>query len=180
MRTLVLCGLASLLWLQPPGAKAEILHFEYSQHAKLEQAMSTEGGRVPPVYTQDRAPRYVLTRYVIEGTSAEEWTEVIDVMNTNRKAEPKTLGAWYERFREQGEKTCPGEWTVIAETPDSLTFERKTPECAPHPAQHALYKVLYGKRDAFTVTCTRKGTMTSEDRAGWLAFLEKVYLSDKF
>jgi hypothetical protein len=179
MRKAILCGLAALL-LQTSIASAEILRLDYSRHERLAEVTSTEGGKVPPVYTQDHAPKYVLTRVVIEGASPEDWSEVLDVMNTQRKAEPKTPSAWFERFRQQGDATCLSEWTTISEGTDSLTFERKSPECAPHAAQHAIYKVLYGKRDVFTVICTRKGSMAPEDRAAWLAFLETVTLADKW
>lgn len=154
------------------AALADGVTYDFSAVPTLEKELLK--GDEARIYTEDRAPKYVLTRFVVDGTSADEWKTAFEVMNTLRKNEPKSPHQWYERFMKAGEESCPSEWTVISESSTSLTFERRSPACPPHEAQIALYRVLYGKREVFALIATTKGEMTTEERAAWLRLLESA------
>ncbi len=163
------CGVFLLcLWLPCAGAWAEGVTWQFEAYDRFNTVMVAEE---PIVYVEDREPVYRLTRYVVEGTSADAWTEALELLNTWRDDQPRKVAGWYARFREFSDAKCPSQWTVIAEDKTSLTFERVTGTCAEHEAQQALYRVLYGKEQVFTLIATRKGGMDEVTRANWLTLL---------
>ena len=167
-RLLLVIVLAGMLW---NGVQAEGISWDVGAYPRFSAIMyGPEADRI--VYTEDKSPSYVLTRFVIEGESADDWIEAFEVLDTLRRNVPQTVNEWYEQFRQQGEQHCPGsEWKVIAQGSDSLTFERRTSDCGSFPEQHALYRVIYGQHEVFTLTATRKGSMDDETRSSWLAVL---------
>jgi hypothetical protein len=165
-------------FLSAPQARADVLYYDLDGYAKLAAAVSTSDGHVPIVYTEDRAPVYVLTRIVVDGSSADEWAEALEIMNTMRHDAPRKLAAWYDAFRAKGDAACESEWTVLAQTPASMTFERRSGDCPPHGEQHALYRVIYGKRQIFTLIATRKPGMDEATRGAWIGVLESAELQD--
>lgn len=158
---------------------AETVYFDYDAYPPLARAMAPADGTEPTVFTQDRAPVYVLTRVVVEGASAQDWSESLDITDTRRRDAPRTVARWYEEFRATGETSCPSEWTVLAEDKASMTFERVSGDCPPHVAQHALYRVLYGRSEVFTLVATRKGSMDEATREAWLKVLGSANLKLK-
>jgi hypothetical protein len=160
-----------------PARAKEGLDFSFEGYPRLAAAVSTRDGHEPMVATEDRSPVYVLTRIVVEGKSADDWVEAFEIMNTNRSDSPRNVQAWYEHFHAQGEAHCASEWTVLAKSDDTLTFERKSGECPPHAAQQALYRVLYGKQNVFLLIGTRKGAMDEATRSAWLAVLGTASVS---
>lgn len=168
--TSLVCAGAWFLLLSLP-AVAENIRFQFDAYQKLGDSMLGKE-RPPIVYTEDKSPVYLLMRFVVDGVSETEWTEALEVINTRRKDMPKTVAAWYDQFRAQGEASCPSEWVTLEESAKSLAFERKSLACPPHEAQHAVYKVLYGKKQAFTLIATRKGGMDDETRAGWIKVMD--------
>ncbi len=167
-RTLFLRVLPLCLWLPCVGAWAEGVTWDFAANDRFNTVMAAEE---PIVYVEDREPLYVLQRFVVQGTSGVEWTEALEVLNTWRDDHPRKVAGWYARFKKQSDATCPGQWTVIAEDKTSLTFERITGACAEHEAQHAVYRVLYGEEQVFTLVATRKGGMDEVTRANWLTLL---------
>lgn len=166
----LVCGLVLLLpWAG--AAQAEGVTYNLAANAKLIEAI-TRKDPPPIIYTEDRAPAYVLTRFVVEGTSETEWQEALEVLNTLRKNQPKKLAGWYEQFKAQGDANCPGAWEMLEQSEKRIIFERRTEECPPFPAQQALYGVLYGKKNAFTLIATRKGGMDEATREAWLEVLQ--------
>ncbi len=167
-----LLALGLLAGAAPAGA--ETVRFALNEYAPLD-AEAAKGGNAR-IATFQEGPKVMLTRFVVDGESMTQWTEAFEVLNTLRRGQPRNARQWYEQFRTHGDTLCPGEWNVIAETRDSITFERSTPDCPPHAAQQALYRTLYGKREVFTLIATRKGAMTPEMRAGWQRVLDSAYL----
>jgi hypothetical protein len=164
----------SLALVAPAAMAVDMLQYSFANYDRLSRAVATRDGHKPIVYTEDRAPVYVLTRIVVEGTSAEDWDEAMEILNTMRHDEPPTVADWYQRFHEHGDASCKSEWTVLGQSESSLTFERKSGECPPHASQQAIYKVMYGKKQVFLLIGTRKGTMDEATRAGWLAVMESA------
>jgi hypothetical protein len=168
--------LLSLLVIGPVVAHADSVNFDYSAYSKFFDAVfARESG--PLIYEEDKAPLYVLQRFIVEGVSTDEWTEALEIMSTQRKNEPENVRGWYDRFQAQGEKTCPGDWEILKESKKELTFERSVNNCDPLGTQHALYKVLYGKREVFVLIATRKAQMDAGTRDGWIDLLKSAEIS---
>jgi len=153
-------------------ALGEGLGMDMGAYPKLVEQLASPDG--PIFYEEDKSPVYVLTRLVVEGNSAEDWTEALETVATSRDHSEKNVKAWYEAFREQGDATCPSEWQVLAQEKKTMTLERRSPACGDFVAQHALYRVIYGRRDVFTLIATRKGEMDAATRDSWLAVLSSA------
>jgi hypothetical protein len=128
-------------------------------------------GAEAPIFTRDRAPRFVLTRIVVRGQSPEAWEEVLDVLNTRRKDEPANPVEWFERYRRRGDSTCAGQWLEIERGKDSLTFERRIPACGADAAQVSFNRILYGEKQVFLLTAAIRGEAPPDLRAAWIAVL---------
>ena len=175
-RALLVNFILSLLLFGSSLAHADTATWDYSAYSKFSDAMFKSGSE-PIIYTEDKAPLYVLMRFVVDGSSTEDWTEALEVINTQRKNEPKNARAWYGRFKEHAEETCASDWEVIKESKKTLMFERRAAECPPFEAQQALYCVLYGKRDVFVLIATRKNEMDTATREGWLKLLHSAEIT---
>lgn len=163
----------ALVWAS--AASAQAVSWDYSQYPPF-QALTealAKGQRQDAMHIEDRTPVYVLQRFVIEGKSATDWTDALEVLNTMRKAEPKTPAGWYERLQKQG-ASCPSNWTLIAQAKDSITFQRDSAACSTQPAQTGLYRVLYGRQQVFTLIFTSKAPVSQEKRQQVLAMLESA------
>jgi len=164
----------SLTLAAPAAIAADALKCSYGDYDKLGRALETRDGQKPIVYTEDRTPVYRLTRFVVEGTSAEDWVEAMEILNTMRHNEPPTVAEWYQRYHEHGDASCKSEWNVLGQSESWLMFERKSGECPPHASQQAIYKIMYGKKQVWLLIGTRKGTMDEATRSGWLAVMESA------
>jgi hypothetical protein len=165
--------LLSLLLLGPLLACADDITWSAHSYPKFYEAIIAAGPEAL-VYTDDKAPRYVLTRFVIEGSSTEQWTEAMELLNTQRKDEPKNVKAWYDRFKSEGDEHCQSDWQILSESKKALMFERRSGNCPPFAAQHSLYHVLYGKSEVFVFIATRTGEMDAATREGWLGILQSA------
>lgn len=148
------------------ASAAETVTWRFESYPALEAAMMSGEN----MYT-DQQPKYVLTRFVLQGSDADTWTEAFDVMNTMRRKEPKTPRKWLERLQKEPTPECAGRWSLTAETPESLTLERVTTGCPGQGEETALRRVLYGKDNVFVLTATVKGRMDDEARRTWHAVL---------
>jgi hypothetical protein len=88
-----------------------------------------------------------------------------------RRDEPDSPERWYARYRKRGDSTCAGEWTEIARTASSITFERRIPTRGSTASQTSFNRVLYGEDQVFLLTAAIHGDVTPELRAAWLAVL---------
>ncbi len=114
----------------------------------------------------------LITRFVIDGTSADEWTSAFEILEISRKGQPKTAKEWFEAFNASGEEHCPGgEWSVELEDETSVLYERQTGECDGNPPQHSLNRVLYGKKKLFVLVFTSSAEMPEDTRDTWLTIL---------
>lgn len=151
------------------AAASEYVTWVNSLYAPLEATLLRR--EAAPIYTEDAAPAYVLTRFVVEGKAADDWVEALEVLNTLKRNEPNTPRQWFERYQAAAAETCGGEFALLEQNKHSLTFMRTAPACPPYAAQVGLYRTLYGRDQVFVLIATRKGPMSDEARAAWLALL---------
>lgn len=146
----------------------ERLSWEYTGYEKLATLFDSEAG---PLYGERENRRTYHLRFVVEGESLEDWTELLEIISTWRKHEPDTVQLWLERFQAQGNETCPSKWTTIDEQARSIIFRRTAKDCQGFDDQDALYKVLYGKKKVFLIFATMKGEMDEISHDGYLTVL---------
>ncbi|MBS0393841.1 MAG: hypothetical protein JSR54_04400 [Proteobacteria bacterium] len=157
-----------------PMRGADTLEMATENFARLLQAMQDQ----TRVHHEERADVHLqLTRFVIEGRSPTDWDTALEIVQTMRYDEPRTPAAWLDRFRQQSDPQCPSEWQVLAEDADSVLFERRSPECAPHVAQQALYRTIYGPVGVWLLICTQKGALDAPTRRECQALLESAKVS---
>lgn len=154
-----------------PAHAAERLSWEYTGYDKVAALFDSEDG---PLHGEKQDRRRYLLRFVVEGDSLEDWTEILELISTWRKHEPDNVQLWLERFQAQGNETCPSEWTTIDEQADSIIFMRTARSCQGFDDQDAIYKVAYGKKKVFVLFATVKGEMDEVGRNGWLTILRSA------
>ncbi len=166
-----LLAVTALLTAAPAVDAKERLNWDYAGYDKLAALFDSEAG---PLYGEKEDRRRYLLRFVVEGESLEEWTEILELVSTWRKHEPDNVQLWLERFQAQGDETCPSEWTIIDEQVDSILFRRTAKNCQGFEDQDALYRVVYGRKKVFVLFATIKGEMDEVSRDGWLTVLRSA------
>lgn len=122
---------------------------------------------------------YQLTRFVIEGRSVDDWDIALEVLETYRLNEPPTARDWLQKYRAFSDPSCPGDWQVLAESDESVLFERTSPECPPHAAQQALHRTIYGRTGVWSLICTQKGALDEATRRECRALLESATIQSR-
>lgn len=171
LKTTGLLVMAIFLLTSLPANARERLSWDYSVYDKLNTLFTTGEG---PLYGEKQGRRTYHLRFVVEGESLQDWTEILEIINTDLRDEPDEVGAWFERFRVQGNKTCPSDWVVIEEQSDSIIFQRTAKNCQGFDDQDAVYRVLYGKKNVFVIFATLKGEMDEASRMGYLNVLRSA------
>lgn len=115
-----------------------------------------------------------MARFVVEGSSLEQWTMVVDTFETPRSVNPPTVDEWWQGFRASGDSECPSEWTVLAQSPDSVTFERRAPQCGSLGPEQSIYRTLYGPDAVYMVVCTQKVAFDEQNRRDCLSLVESA------
>jgi len=117
-----------------------------------------------------------LNRFVFEGKSPDDWTEALDVINSWRRDSPKTPEGLYNSSRDSRIKNCPeSTFDIIDTNPKSIFWETKTVNCTPHPDENSLTRILYGKKQVFTLIYTNKiKDIPKETRDEWMKILSKA------
>jgi hypothetical protein len=155
-------------------ARPDRLGFSPTPFPRLAENFNRNG----MVNFQEEPGRYTLTRFVAQGRNKDDWDIAFEVMDSPRMFEPPTVAEWLTRFRTQSDQNCPGgEWEILAQTDNDVTFERRTGACPPHVAQHAMYRVLYGPQNVFTLICTQKGVFDALTRAECRATLQTAEIA---
>lgn len=118
----------------------------------------------------------VMVTFVIAGRDSTDWGTAFEILQTQRADEPETPAAWLQRYRTLSDPPCPSEWEVLAETADSVSFERRSPDCPPHVAQQAVHRMIYGPAGAWQLICTQKGSFDAQTRQECRALLESAHV----
>jgi hypothetical protein len=170
------CAAALALFLASfPVHARERLSWDYSGYDKLEALFTSEEG---PLYGEKQSRRTYHLRFVVEGESLEDWTEILEIIDTYRRDEPDDAQSWFRRFQAQGNETCPSEWTAVDEQTDSIIFRRTAKDCREFDDQDALYRILYGKENVFLIFATLKGELDAVSLSGWLNVLRSAEIRE--
>ncbi len=126
-----------------------------------------------------KTPKVLITRFVLEGESIDQWTEAVEILNYLKKNLPQNPELMYASLKERREKRCPNTVTnIIKKDESSILYEMKTSNCPPNPDEHSITKILYGKINVFTLIYTAKvKELDAAKRDLWLNDLSSAYIS---
>jgi hypothetical protein len=158
-----------LLMVGSSPAYAEKLLFDHHLYPEIGAVL--DSGRKEMVIFDDRNPKYVFDRIAIQGTSAENWTEALEIIVRTPDKAVKSPSDWLRQIGAATAASCASQTTPIAEDKTSLTFMRQTSACAGAPAETALYRIVAGRKSLFLLGARYKGLMDSAMRERWLSVL---------
>lgn len=156
------------------GLAEETLKYDNTVYAPLENALTSDN---PIIVEEDRAKQMHVTRFVVDGDSADEWNESLQVIETHVKDQPQSLDDWYKEFTARFDPVCTAKWETIEKKHDSMIFERHVKECPVHAARHTMFRVLYGRQHVYIMIAEKRPDMEEEARQGWLALLRTAELT---
>ncbi len=169
----VIMGLAIALCLPCP-AMAEKLVFDHRLSPPLKAVL--DEGKTEMVLFDTSNPRYIIDRIAVTGKSAEYWTEALEIIARSPAKNMKTSADWMAELRDQADKLCPNEVSVIAQDLASITYQRLSLRCPKERAPYSIYRVIAGKRSLFLLAVLSKSELNETARRQWLALLASAHL----
>lgn len=165
-----------LSMLASSPAHAEKLLFDHQLYPQIGAVL--DSGRKEMVIFDDRNPKYVFDRIAIQGTSAENWTEALEIIVRTPEKSVKSPSDWVHLIGAATTASCASQITPIAEDKTSLTFMRQAPACAGAPAETALYRIVAGRKSLFLLGARYKGEMDQAMRERWLSVLASARIEN--
>lgn len=157
------------LLLAPTPAEAERLVFDHQINPQIGAVL--DSGRKEMVLFDDSNPAYVFDRIALQGSSAENWTEALEIIVRTPSKTTRTARDWLQQIRDQSATSCASRFTPIAQDATSLTFMRQSEACAGAPLETALYRIVAGRKSLFLLGARYKGQMDEAMRGRWLTVL---------
>jgi hypothetical protein len=165
-----------LTLLAASPAHAERLLFDHRINPEIGAVL--DSGHKEMVLFDDSNPKYVFDRIAIRGTSAENWTEALEIIVRTPDRATRTADDWLQQIRDQSSPGCTSRFSPIAQDETSLTFMRQSAPCAGTPAESALYRIVAGRKSLFLLGARYKGQMDEAMRGRWLALLASARVAD--
>lgn len=168
--------LGGMLLLMAGPALAESMTFDHRMQPQLKAVL--DSGDASKVNFDASNPRYVVDRIAVQGKSAAEWNELLEIIARTPTRGMRTAEDWMAELRRQADARCPNTVQVIAQDAGSVTFERRVlSACAAEPAPLSLYRVIAGSRSLFLLAVHEKGALADDVRQQWLAVLASAHLN---
>jgi hypothetical protein len=168
-----LLALGSILALASP-AMAERLNFDHRLYPPLKAVFDDD--RDEMITYDNSNPKYVIDRIAIQGKSAADWTEALDIVARTPSRDVKTADDWFKEIQTKTAKSCNSEFTVIAQDENSITFSRRSTMCGKDKVQTALYRIVTGERSLFLLNPIYRGEMDETMKLKWLGVLASARL----
>lgn len=167
-----LAALAALVASAPLAA--ERLQFDHRLYPPLEQVL--DSGDKGMIAYDTSNPGRLVDVIAIRGTSAQSWTEAMEIVSIARPRKIATARAWMAILQGQALARCRATFAVLAEDANSVTFERRSPGCAAEPASLGIYRLVAGRRSWFELAVLVKGELDETARRQWLALLASAHI----
>jgi hypothetical protein len=164
VRRLILIVLP-LLFASP--AQAERLSFDHRLYPAIGAVL--DSGRKEMVLFDESDPNNVFDRIAIQGSSAENWTEALEIVVRTRTRAVSSTADWMGQIAAQTAAGCTPQITQLSQDAASVTFMRKMDACA--SAETALYRIVAGRKSLFLLGARYKGVMTETMQREWLSVL---------
>lgn len=167
IRQAILVALPLLAVASP--ARAERMLFDHQLDPRIGAVL--DSGRQEMVLYDASNPAYVYDRIAIQGSSAESWTEAIEIIVRTPGKDVRSPRDWVRQIAATSAAACPSAVTPIAQDETSLTFRRQSPACGASPAETALYRIVAGRKSLFLLGARYKGEMAAPVQTRWLSVL---------
>lgn len=157
-------------------ARAERMLFDHQIDPRIGEVL--DSGRKEMILFDESNPAYVYDRIAIQGTSAENWTEALEIIVRTPGKAVRSPGDWVQQISATSAAACPSQVTSLARDESSLTFVRQSPACADSPAETALYRIVAGRKSLFLLGARFKGEMPAATRDRWLNVLASARIAN--
>jgi hypothetical protein len=157
-------------------AHAERMLFDHRLDPRIGEVL--DSGRKEMVLFDESNPAYVYDRIAIQGSSADSWTEALEIIVRTPRKPVRSPSDWVQQIGATSAAACPNQITPLAQDETSLTFLRQAPACAGSPAETALYRIVAGRKSLFLLGARYKGEMPPATRTRWLAVLASARVAD--
>jgi hypothetical protein len=161
--------LLALPMLAATPAHAERLLFDHRIDSRIGAVL--DSGRKEMVHYDESNLSYVVDRIAIQGASADNWTEALEIIVRTPDQATKSPSDWLQQIRDQPSTACSAQFTPLAQDETSLTFMRQSDACGGASAETALYRIVAGRKSLFLLGARYKGRMDEAARGQWLAVL---------
>ena len=166
--------LAPLLAGLPQIAHAEKLSFDHRLYPPLKAVL--DSGDTGMIAYDGRDPRYVTDLIAVKGTSAENWTEALEIIARLPARNARDAREWAGSLQRAAPSGCKAQFTTIAEDAQSITFSRSLPDCPAARAETTITRIVQGKRSLFLLSVLIKGKPDEAARLQWLALLASAHI----
>ena len=168
-----LLALCSILALASP-AIAERLNFDHRLYPPLKAVFDDD--RDEMITYDNSNPKYVIDRIAIQGKSATDWTEALDIIARTASRDVKTADDWFKEIQAKTGKSCDSEFAIIAQDENSITFSRRSTQCGKDKVQTALYRIVAGERSLFLLNAIYRAEMDETMKQKWLSVFDSARL----
>jgi hypothetical protein len=169
-----LCVALLLVLISASPLAAERLHFDHRLYPPLKAVF--DNNRQEMIYFNNADPKYVVDRIAVQGKSADDWIEALNIIARTPSRIVKNTDDWLAEIRTQAENTCPSQFEILARDGNSITFSRRSTNCGEDKIQFSLYRIVAGKRSLFMLNATYRDDMTDAVRKQWLELLQSARL----
>jgi hypothetical protein len=156
-------------------AHAEKLSFDYRIYPRLNAAMdeNRDGG----IHYEDASPKYVFDRILVQGNSAQDWREALEIWVMPRGKKLQSAADWYARYQKQESAGCNGEWSEVARDDISVTFTRNYTDCPAGSGRlSGIYRMVLGKKTVYLLKALYRGDLDTVSRQQWLALMASAHI----
>jgi hypothetical protein len=166
----------ALLLLLVPAAPlaAERLNFDHRLYPPLKAVF--DNNRQDMIYFNDADPKYVVDRIAVQGKSADDWIEALNIIARSPSKIVKNTDDWLAEIRTQSENVCLSKFEILSRDGNSITFSRRATNCGADKVQFSLYRIVAGKRSLFMLHAIYREDMTDAVRQQWLELLQSARL----
>lgn len=171
----ILAGIFAILALAGPVA-AESLHFDHRIYPPLKAIF--DGNRAEMISHNVANPKYMTDRIAVQGKSAKEWTEALDIIARSPTDQVRTIDDWVAEIRTKVGGACPTAFETLARDDNSVTFSRRSTGCGKDKVQYALYRIVAGKKTMFLLNAIYRDDMPADMKQQWLELLKSARLEN--
>lgn len=169
----ILAAAFAIFALAAPVA-AESLHFDHRLYPPLKAIF--DDNRNDMIVHNGSNPKYMTDRIAVQGKSAKEWTEALDIIARSPTDQVKTIDDWVAEIRTKVSAACPTVFETVARDDNSITFARRSTGCGKDKVQYALYRIVAGKKTMFLLNAIYRDDMPAEMKQKWLELLQSARL----
>ncbi len=128
------------------------------------------------VKTMKAAGGVVITRFVMEGSSEDEWTEALEVLEIPHESFPPTAPKAFEQLKASRSQACRStQYEVLEQSKKSMLWVGRAADCQTSPNQHAINRLIYEDSQLiYLLIFTVAGEMDAAKRDEWIKLLAEA------